>query len=191
MSQNVVTPEFRVSYPSLFVPTAGKPNPLPTDPLFYSVEAIFKKGEDLSKLIAACQVVMEKKWGDKSKRPPNIRSPFRDQGERAKHIDGRVILVPPYQEGAIFMRFKSKNAPGVVDQKVQPILDDKMIYSGCWGKAAIAPYAYEVNGNRGVSFALVHFQKVRDDQPLGNRTLPEHEFAPIEVAGTSAADIFS
>lgn len=200
MSKALITPQFRMSYPSVFTPTAMKQNPQPSDPLFYSVEAIFKKGEDLSKLIAACQALLQEKWGDKSKRPQGIRSPFRDQAEKAKNIDGKLVLPPPYEEGAIFMRFKCKaefHKPGVVNAKVQPILDPAEIYAGCWGIAQVSPYAYDFNGNRGISFSLIHLQKTKDDKPLSNRAMPEEIFAPVETTdaepspSVSAADIFS
>ena len=78
---NVMTPEFRVSYPHVFKP---QKNDLSGE-MEYSLVALFPKGADLAKLKDAAQQAIVEKWGaDKSKWPSNLRSPFRDQAERKK-----------------------------------------------------------------------------------------------------------
>lgn len=177
MSENIMTPEFRVSYPSVF---RAKKNEL-SGKEEYSIVALFKKGEDLSALKAAANKAIEAKWGsDKSKWPKNLRSPFRDQGEK----DG-----PQYEEGAIFMNLKSAQKPGLVDAKVQDIIDETEFYSGCYARATVRAYVYDQAGNRGVSFGLQNIQKLRDGEPLGgSRVKASSEFAP--VGGSSSDDIF-
>jgi hypothetical protein len=50
-------------------------------------------------------------------------------------------------------------------------------------------YAYDQAGNKGVSFGLLHIQKVKDGESFGNRTRAEDAFAPVESAGAeSSAD---
>lgn len=191
---NINTPTFRVSYPNVF---KAKKNDLNGKDEF-SIVALFKKGEDLSALKAAATKAITDKWGpDKAKWPTNLRSPFRDQGERAKEVDGKRILPAGHEEGAIFLNLKSSQRPGVVDQNVQDILDESQFYAGCYARASVNAYAYDQKGNRGVSFGLGNIQKVKDGEPLGNRARPESDFAPIAVegetakSGASATDIFS
>jgi hypothetical protein len=184
---NVNTPEFRMNFPKLFKAEKNDMN----GKMEYSVTALFTKGQDLSVLKKAAQEAIEKKWGkDKDKWPANLKTPFRDQGEKAKKDDvtGKMKLPPGYEAGAVFLTLKSTERPAVVNRLVQPIADESEIYSGCVAIASVRAYAYDQKGNRGVAFGLNHVQKVRDGEPLGGRTKPEDEFAPIEDAeGTPAA----
>lgn len=175
--QNVMTPEFRVSYPYLFTPQQPMANSANKDPK-YSVVMLFPKGADLSALKKAAEAAIIEKWGaDKTKWPKNLRSPFRDQGE--KESDG-------YVPGAIFVTATSKQKPGVVDAAVQPIIDSSAVYAGCYGRATVRAFAYDNAGNRGVAFGLQNFQKTRDGESLTGRLKPEQEFQPLPAATESA-----
>lgn len=180
----VNTPKFRVSFPAVFEQTEyqGKK--------FYSVMALFPKDADLSQLKEQAEKAVIEKWGaDKNKWPKNLRSPFRDQSEKAyAGDDGTQKLPKGHEEGAIFMNFKSNQRPSVVDQNVQEILDQNEFYAGCWAIASVQAYAYDHMGNRGVSFGLGNIQKVGDGEPLGGRTRPEDDFKPIETAGSSQGE---
>lgn len=186
MSENVMTPEFRVSYPNLLEPRLNDLN----GKMEFSLVALFPKGADLSSLKGAAQAAIVEKWGaDKTKWPKNLRSPFRDQGE--KESEG-------YEAGAIFINMKSNQRPGVVDANVKPIIDPSQVYAGCYGRATVRAFAYDQKGNRGVSFGLQNFQKTRDGESLSGRMKPEQEFEPIassadasEGAVESPDDIFS
>lgn len=185
MSENVMTPEFRVSYPYLFQPQQPMANSASKDPK-YSVVMLFPKGADLSKLKAAAEAAGAEKWGaDKTKWPKGLRSPFRDQGE--KESEG-------YVAGAIFVTATSKQKPGIVNAGVQPIIDSSEVYAGCYGRATVRAYAYDNAGNRGVAFGLQNFQKTRDGESLSGRMKAEEEFDPVASAvaedGAGAAGIF-
>jgi len=186
----IITPYFRVSYPNIFKP---KKNELSGKEEF-TIVALFPAGSDLSALKKAAQDAIVAKWGaDKAKWPANIRTPFRDQSEKAKNVDGKQILPPGHEAGAIFMNLKSSQRPGVVDQSRQPIIDESTFYAGCYARASVNAYAYDTKGNRGVSFGLGNIQKVKDGEPLGNRASPEQEFSPIESEGSAqtSMDIFT
>ena len=191
---NVNTPEFRVSYPNVFKPKRNDLNGKDE----FSIVALFKKGQDLSVLEAAIVKAATDKWGpDKLKWPKPLRNPIRDQGERAKEVDGKRVLPAGHEEGAKFINLKSAQRPGVVDQNVQDILEESQFYAGCYARASINAFAYDQKGNRGVSFGLGNIQKMREGEPLGNRARPEQDFAPIAVEGApagaavSAVDMFS
>lgn len=179
---NVITPEFRVSYPHLFTPQ--QPMKGSTGDPKYSVVMLFAKGADLSKLKAAAEAAVAEKWGsDKSKWPKGLRSPFRDQGE--KESEG-------YEAGAVFITATSKEKPGIVDDKVQPVIDPSRIYAGCYARASVRAFAYDNAGNRGVAFGLQNVQFLRDGDSLSGRAKAEEEFEPVAaaVADQGAGSIF-
>jgi hypothetical protein len=175
---NIMTPEFRVDWNNVFHP---KKNEL-SGKEEYALTALFPKGADLSAMKAAANAAIVEKWGeDKTKWPKNLRSPFRDQGEK----DG-----PQYEEGAVFMNLKSKQRPGVVDAKVQDIIDETEFYRGCYARATVQAYAYDQAGNRGVSFGLQNIQKMKDGEPMGGgRAKASSEFEAVGGGGSSD-DIF-
>lgn len=193
MSTKVNTPDFRVAFPAVF---KAKRNDLSGKDEF-SLVALFPKGANLKELEAAAKAALVKKWGDKKEKwPKNLRSPFRDQGDREKENDnGDMVLPQGYEKGAVYINLKSNQRPGVVDQSVQEILDESEFYGGCWARASINAYAYDQAGNRGVAFGLMNVQKVRDDDAFGNRTKPQDDFAPVtnsdEDNTQSSDDLFS
>lgn len=180
MATKQITPEFRVSFSNVFRP--GKPIAGTSNEGKYGLTGLFKKGEDLSALKAAAEEAITEKWGaDKAKWPKNLRSPFRDQGE--KEFDG-------YVEGAIFINMTSKQRPGLVDANMNDIIDESEFYSGCYARASINAFAYDNAGNRGVAFGLNNVQKLRDGEPLGGRTRPEDDFEPVAEAAGSGNGVF-
>lgn len=167
MAENVMTPEFRASFPNLFRPAkqmAGATG----DPK-YTLTMLFPKGADLAKLKAAAAEAAKEKWGDKI--PKGLRNPFRDQGE--KEFEG-------YEAGAVFITATSKQRPGLVDARVQDIVEERDFYPGCYARATVRAFAYDQAGNRGVAFGLQNVQKLRDGDPLGGRTRPSDDFEPVE-----------
>lgn len=177
---NVITPKFRVSYPNIFKPQMNKLSGKEE----YSVTALFPKNADLTELKKAVQAVLEEEFGaDKAKWPKTMRTPFRDQAERAKE----GVLPAGHEEGAIFINLKSKQRPGVVDENVQDILDPSQFYAGCWARASVRPYYYDQAGNKGVAFGLQNIQKIADGDPLSGRAKPENDFAPVTGAAKPAS----
>lgn len=175
----VLTPKFRVSFPFVFRPQ--KPFAGSTSEPKFSVVMLFEAGADLTLLKNAAAEAVMAKWGaDNTKWPTNLRTPFRDQGE--KKYEG-------YVAGSIFVTATSKQKPGLVDLNVQPIIDESQFYAGCWAIAAIRAFVYDTAGNNGVSFGLQHIQKQADGDPLGGRTKPEEHFEPVKGAddGVTAA----
>lgn len=169
----VITPTFRVSFPNVFRP--AKPMAGATGDPKYGLTMLFEKGEDLTKLKDAVKEACTEKWGaDQSKWPKNLRSPFRDQGE--KTYDG-------YVEGAVFVNATSKQKPGVVDANLDDIIDESEFYAGCYARASINAFAYDTAGNRGVAFGLNNVQKLKEGEPLGGRARPEDDFEPVGEAG--------
>lgn len=170
-----MTPKFRVSFPHVFEPqeamNGGKAK--------YGLSMLFEPGADLSELKALAAAALNEKWPNKDKRPKNLRNPFRDQGE--KEFEGCVA-------GAVFINATSMQRPGLVDNNVQPIIDQADFYPGCYARATVTAFAYDTAGNAGVAFGLNNIQKLADGEPLGGRTNPEADFAPVASAATPSSD---
>lgn len=183
MSDKVMTPEFRVSFPSVFEARAFSE----AQTKKFELTALFPKITDLSPLKALAKQAAVDKWGDKI--PANLRSPFRDGSEKPD-LDG--------YEGCIFVKMSSLQRPGVVDQGVQPIIEPSDFYGGCYARASITAYAYDQAGNKGVAFGLQNVQKLRDGDAFSGRSAPEEDFEPVATdvtgGGTDATssdeDIF-
>lgn len=181
----VITPTFRASYLNVF-----KPQEDPQGRLKYSVQMLFPKTTDMSVIKKAINDAIIAKWGTLEKAPKPLRNPIRD---------GDVEKGPGTDyEGMYFMSASAPadRAPGVVDQKRQPIIDIGEVYSGCWMRAQISFYAYDKAGNRGIGVGLQNLQLVRVDDRLDGRQKAEDAFGEIEteeVATLAAdeADLFS
>jgi hypothetical protein len=169
----LITPEARLSFPSLFKPHAMEgSNAEPK----YDCVLLFPKTADLSALKAAASAAVKEKWP--SGAPKGLRSPFRDGDE--KELDGYA--------GCIYLRVSSKNKPGVVDETLQPIIEASGIYAGCYVRASVRAYAYDQNGNKGVAFGLNNIQKLRDGEPFGGGpSKAEDDFEAVASAQSKAA----
>lgn len=185
-TKGIITPVASVSYPHLKDPQApqngiGKAK--------YSASLVFPAGADLSELQAAAMAVAEAKWPNKAKamfENGALRSPFRKDGTEKG-----------YAPGSIFINVRTEQAPGLVSQyagpdgKPQLITGDditKEFYAGAQVRASVTAFAYDSNGNKGVSFALGNVQKVGEGARLDGRKAAEDEFtadlsaAPVDLA---------
>ena len=84
----------------------------------------------------------------------------------------------------------SKNAPGVVDANVQPILDPRKVYSGVWGRVNISFFPYNNNGKKGIGCGLNHVQVLRDGEPLVDRVSAEDAFGAPAAPQAPAAPAY-
>lgn len=178
MAETLLTPEFRVSFPALFRPRKANEQAEAK----YSVSMLFPKNADLTALKKAAEKAAKEKWGDKI--PKKLKTPFLNQGDY--ELEG-------YEDGAILIRASSLQKPGVVDRNVQSILDESEVYPGCYARATVRLFTYEVNGNCGVSFGLQNLQKLRDGEHLAGRSKPENDFTPVsdgDAVGESADSLF-
>lgn len=168
----VVTGEVRFSYLHVFEPHAIEPGQDPK----YSVSLLIPKNDKVTlgkikKAIEAAKVAGQAKFGGKI--PSNLKMPLRD---------GDVDR-PDQEEykGHYFINANSTNKPGLVDANVDPIMDSTELYSGCYGRASVNFYAYNVSGNRGIACGLNNLQKLRDGDTLGGRSRAEDDFDAVEI----------
>lgn len=141
----------------------------------YSVSAIIPKSD--TKTVEAIKAAVEgakkesiSKWGGKI--PTNLKTPLRD-GDIERPEDEAY-------KNSYFFNANSRQAPQVVDGKVQPILDQSEVYSGCYGRISVTFYGYNSNGNRGIAAGLGNIQKLKDGEPLGGRSKASDDFETVE-----------
>ena len=124
-----------------------------------------------------------------------------DAAMRAAYDEGQAKLkgnsknVPPYETlkkplrdgdlefpddetytGYFFLNANNTQAPGIVDADRQEILDQREVYSGCFGRASITFFAFNSNGNRGIAVSLNNLQKISDGPMLGGHSRAEDDF---------------
>ena len=94
----------------------------------------------------------------------------------------------PEYAGHWYMSIAAKTKPGIVDQRREPITDSSDVYSGCYARISMNAFAYNVKGNKGVSFGLNHVQKWADGDFLGGRSRAEDEFDDLDDDGYGDED---
>ncbi|MEG0237877.1 MAG: DUF2815 family protein [Romboutsia sp.] len=151
-----------------------EPHSINGDDPRYGLCAIVPKSDEktiveIIKAIDAAKKEAILKWG---LTPENIKTPLRD-GE-VDFPDNEVY------NGCYFFNANSKEAPQVVNAKVQPILDKKEIYSGCYGRISVTFYGYYVDNVYGIAAGLGNIQKIKDGEKLSNRVDAADEFEVIE-----------
>lgn len=162
----------RFSYVNL---VAAKCAPGSTEPKF-GMSVIIPKGnkltlKDINEAILAAIEAGKAKHGKVFENIKKLKLPLRDGDEDREDA--------AYAE-CFFLNANSKNRPGMVDRKVQPILDPSEIKSGDWGCVSLNFYPFNVNGNVGIAVGLNHVQKVKEGEPLGSVTNATDEFDEIE-----------
>jgi hypothetical protein len=169
----VLTGKCRLSYVHLFEPYAQNEG---QDKKYSCVLWIPKSDTvTLGKIDRAIKAAAEAGKSSKfnGKIPANLQTTLHDCDED-DDLDEQ-----PEKAGHYRMSVSSKTAPGIVDRQVQPIIDSTEVYSGCYARAEINAFAYNTNGNKGVSFGLNHIQKLADGDFLGGRSRAEDAFDPI------------
>ena len=142
----------------------------------YSVSCIIPKSDKktlarIHKAIeAAKEAAKSKKWGGKV--PPNLKLPLRD-GDIDRPDD------EAYQD-AMFINASSKDAPQIVDRKVQPILDSMECGSGDYCNVSVNFYGFNANGNRGVAAGLGNIQLIKRGDRLAGRASAAADFTEVE-----------
>ncbi len=166
MSTNVVTGKVRFSYANVWEPRSINDS----DPK-YSVSLIIPKDDTktINKIKAAIEAAKQEGASKLGKKiPANLKTPLRD-GDVDRPDDEAY-------ENSYFINANSNTKPGIVDKNVEPIIDQSEFYSGCYGRASINFYAYNVNGNKGIAAGLNNIQKLEDGEPLGGKSRPEDDF---------------
>jgi hypothetical protein len=168
-STKVITGKVRFSYANVFEPTAMQDGQTPK----YNVSIIISKSdtktvEAIKKAIEAAKEAGKSKIADKNgKIPVNLKIPLRD-GDEERPDD-------PAYENSYFINANSERKPGIVDRDLNPIMSRDDFYSGCYGRASINFYAFNVN-SKGIACGLNNLQKLEDGERLAGGSSAEEDF---------------
>jgi hypothetical protein len=127
---------------------------------------------------AAKEVAQSKRWGGKI--PANLKLPLHD-GDTERGDDENY-------EGMMYFNATSKDAPQIVDRKVQPILDPMECGSGDYCNVSVNFYGFNTNGNRGVAAGLQNIQLVKHGERLAGKASASSDFEEIE--GEDESEVF-
>jgi hypothetical protein len=168
-STKVITGKVRFSYANVFEPTAMQDGQTPK----YNVNIIISKSdtktvEAIKKAIEAAKEAGKSKIADKNgKIPVNLKTPLRDGDEERPDV--------PAYENSYFINANSERKPGIVDRDLNPIMSRDDFYSGCYGRASINFYAFNVN-SKGIACGLNNLQKLEDGERLAGGSSAEEDF---------------
>lgn len=171
--KKVVTPPFRVTFPSLFEKRGFDG---PDDPnAKYSVCAVFDPesfGPEESRAWKRLLAIADAAAVEAFKKPlkqlgDGYKKPLRDGADK-EHLEG-------FGPGLVFCNLTTYQRPGVVGRDLQPILDPEEIYPGCYARATVTAYSYN-NVGKGVAFGLHNVQKLGEGENLAGRTDPTEDF---------------
>lgn len=155
----VITGKVRFSYANVFEPKAISED----QEKKYSVSLIIPKSDTrtIDKIKKAVQAALEEGKSSKfgGKIPAKYKNPLRD-GDEERPDDENYA-------DSYFVNANANKKPGVVDENRDEIIDKDEFYSGCYGRASINLYAFNVNGNKGIAAGLNGVQKLEDGERLG------------------------
>lgn len=166
---SVVTGKVRFCYANVFEASAMNEG----EAAKYSVCILIPKDdvktiEKIEKAIEVAKQLGKAKLADKSGRiPSNIKTPLRD-GDDERGDD-------PAFEGMYFINASSTRKPGIVNRDLEPIMSKDEFYSGCYGRASINFYAFNVQ-SKGIACGLNNLQKLEDGESLVGGSSAEADF---------------
>lgn len=93
-------------------------------------------------------------------------------------LDPEKVKKYPEMAGHYYINAKSDRMPGIVNDKVEPILNQDEVYSGIYGRVGLTFFAWKNDkGGKGISAALDNLQKLEDGEALGaSRPSAESDF---------------
>ena len=172
-STKVITGTVRFSYEHVFEPTAMQEGQEPK----YNICLLIPKDDEktIAKINAAIELAIANgmdKVGKNGKVAPGIKMPLRD-GDTEREEEAF--------EGHYFVNASSKLKPQIVDADLNPIMSRDEFYSGCYGRASINFYAFNVSGNRGIACGLNNLQKLEDGESLAGSTSAAADFGDDDL----------
>jgi hypothetical protein len=170
MADALNSPYATLSFPHLFTPSPRAEG----GEAVFSCVLLFSPEQQKSPEYKAMQAAVAKLAGEKFPTIPmkGILLPFRDAGEKT---------YAGYEPGMTYISPWSKGKPGIVDVRLQDVLDPAEVWAGQTVRAHITPFSWFVSGKRGISFGLQHLQIVKRDMPrIDGRTPAKHAFSALE-----------
>lgn len=167
----VVTGKVRFCYVNVFEPTAMNEGDTPK----YNICILIPKSDTktldkINKAIEAAKQAGKAKLANKNGQLPAdaaLKLPLRD-GDAERADD-------PAFENCYFINANSNRKPSIVDRDLNPIMEKEEFYSGCYGRASINFYAFNVS-SKGVATGLNNLQKLEDGEMLTGGSTADEDF---------------
>lgn len=179
--KNILSPICRLSYPHLHTAKpVGKKGDANAKKKF-SVSLLIPPTCDISLLKKAAEEAAVAEWGSKV-REMRIKSPF---------LKAEEYKYEGYLPGWVLLRPSAESKPTVVEPKNGALIrivedDPEIVYPGRWATVSLNTFAYDTNGNKGISFGLNNVMLLNHDESLGGRMKAEDEFEAPEGDFSSA-----
>lgn len=170
-STKVVTGKVRFCYVNVFEPTAMNEGDIPK----YNICILISKDDKvtldkINKAVAAAKEAGKAKLANKNGQFPAdaaLKLPLRD-GDAERADD-------PAFENCYFINANSNRKPSIVDRDLNPIMEKEEFYSGCYGRASINFYAFNIS-SKGIAAGLNNLQKLEDGEMLAGGSTVEEDF---------------
>lgn len=168
---HLVTTKVRFCYAHVFEPQAIEEGQQKK----YSVSIIIPKSDTAliekvkNRIENALQAGIVKFGG---KVPARYTNPLRD-GDTDRPDDETY-------KNAYFINANSHTKPGIVDANLDELMSQDEFYSGCYGRASINFYAYNVSGNKGIAAGLNNLQKLEDGPKLSGGSSAAEDFGSFD-----------
>ncbi len=166
----VTTGKVRLSYVNVFKPKAMQPGQEEK----YSCTILIPKTDVATKQRIDAAIESAKKKGADDKWagviPPILPIPLHD-GDGARPSDGLSYGDECKGHWVMTASAKADYPPDVVDQNLNPIINQSEIYSGCYARVNIQFYPYgggKTGFKKGIGVGLGPIQKLEDGEPLGS-----------------------
>lgn len=202
---SIITPEFRLSYPSLFQARKVNQND-PNEKAKFSAQMLFCTVEtEATKAAGMKCIATDPQWAKMKQAVMDLfaknlgsdwqaklklrkgdeslmyRSPFRDgNAPEKREVEG-------YGPGIVFVTASSLYKPGVIGPNKEEIINPQDIQGGYFARAEVHPYWYSTKGNQGVTFGLDNVQLIRVGKPFSGRKKAEEVFDAIDQPAGAAA----
>ena len=190
---SVMTPLSRLSFANLAKPRLPQNASEGAKPK-YSATLVFdpstmtpKDKARLKKLKSAALDAMREKFGDKAfksdgKLKSGYKLPFRKGEEKSDQYPDS------FQDGFVFINAKTESQPGIADARNGRDNGGKWpeaesagdAYSGCYVRATVQFYGYDVSGNKGVGVGLNNILIIKDGERLGGGINAKDDFQDID-----------
>lgn len=178
LNETRVTVRGRLSYVHVFKPHASVPGAeekYSTTILVPKTDVETKQKIDAA-IKAATELGVSEKWN--GVKPPTVPNPIWD-GDGVKQ-NGEQFGPECKGHWVFTASAKADYPPQVVDRKVQPILDQSEIYSGCYANVAVNFFPYLFAGKKGIGAGLGNIQKIKDGESLAGTRTAEQDFAVVD-----------
>lgn len=161
----MTTGEVRLSYVHLFKPYAKEQGQEEK----FSCTILVPKSDTatMGRINAAIEAAKQKgirdKWNGNC--PPMVPTPVYD-GDGVRPSDGSEFGPECKGHWVFAARSKADFPPEIVDQNINPVINQSEIYSGIYARVSLSFYPYYFGGKKGIGCGLNAVQKLRDGEPL-------------------------